>query len=713
MPRIPFSERWKIRIAGLVILIAAGLLVRPLIAQTSGGPTVEGAPGELSPPDVHFTAVQCSLSNASYAPGQRTLIGAVGETLHQAVVVKAEDTEGRPCAGVRVCFEIVTQPKGTDDASITPSVVTGTDGLAAADLTLGGRDGKYLIAARADNMIGEMPQISANALKSTWWLFLVFGLVGGLGLFLYGMELGSSGLQKVAGNRMRSILGALTTNRFMGVVLGTIVTALVQSSSATTVMVVGFVSAGLMNLVQSLGVIMGANIGTTVTVQLIAFRISDYALLMIGIGFVMTVVTKRKMYIYLGEIVLGFGMIFYGMAVMSSAMAPLRSIPVFSETLLSLGDRPGLGILAAAIFTGLVQSSGATIGLAVVLAGEGLLNLGAAMPIVLGANIGTTVTTLLAMVGASTEGKRAGVAHLLFNVIGVLVLYPFLGGYVPAIESLTQWMGSASIPRQVANGHMVFNVAIAFLFLPFLKPLSWLVGRMVPEKPEPEKVYATRFLNNDLLETPDLALTSAYQEVLRLSDIVGDMITHTLQAFGPKGEEARGELARQYEETDVICEELRRYYIRLAQKDIGLMQSREKQGHMSIVDDLRQMTQLLGVDIVDWAASMQEKEADFSEQGRAELQEYLDFTVYTHDETEQAMRDRDLEQAKAVRERKKDGEDFERRLRAAHLERLDAGLAESISTSATHMDFLTAMRQLGRHHFRICRILQEFLTRPG
>ena len=672
MVRLPIPSRWQIRLLGFLIIIGIGLLIRPLAvssleadSQSPVTPVSEAAIAAISTTDAPGPYL---LKNASFGPGQRVLLGTLGQTLSGAVRVRVESTDGKPISGVPVTFEIVTRPKNSSDTELTPSATSGEDGIAIADLRFGDSDGQYLIAARTQNMAGEMPRIKASALASSWWVFLVFGLVGGLGLFLYGMELGAAGLQKVAGSRMRAILGTLTTNRFMGVLLGTIVTALVQSSSATTVMVVGFVSAGLMNFVQSLGVIMGANIGTTVTVQLIAFKITDYALLMIGTGFVMTIVTRRKLYTYIGEIVLGFGLIFYGMAVMSTAMSPLRSMPVFSDTLLSLGDRPLLGIVAAAVFTGLVQSSGATIGLAVVLASEGLIDLNAAMPIVFGANIGTTVTTLLAMVGASTDGKRAGVAHLLFNIIGVIVFYPLLTWYVPMIENVTTSMGSLSVPRQVANGHMIFNIVIAFAFLPFLSMLAWVVKRIVPDEPEVEDVSKSRYLNNDLLETPDLALTAAYQEVLHVSESVGGMVGRIVDAFGSEGEKIRVDMSKEGQNVDMLCDELRSYYVRLSQKNLGLMQSREKQGHLSIIDDIRQMAQLLRDEIIHSAASLQEKGVHFSEQGEQDLNEYLSFVVAVHSATDEAMRERSLDKARDARKQKNDGEEFERRLRNSHLE---------------------------------------------
>jgi len=330
-------------------------------------------------------------------------VGKAGQVLEEPVRFLVTDTAGVPVAGVSVVLEIVSRPKGAEDAEIASPVVSDSAGFVSANLSLGKAPGDYVISARVASMAGEMPHVSAHALKGNWWLMVVMGIVGGLGMFLFGMELGAGGLQKVAGNKMRDILAKLTTNRVMAVVAGAIITAVVQSSTATTVMVVGFVNVALMNLTQAIGVIMGANIGTTLTVQLIAFKISDYALLMMGIGVLLTLVTKRKVYIYTGEIFLGFGMIFYGMAVMSSSVAPLRILPAFTELMLYLAHAPFLGLLVATILSAIMHS-GATIGLAVVLASEGLMTMDAAMPIILGANIGTTVTTVIASLGTDTEG---------------------------------------------------------------------------------------------------------------------------------------------------------------------------------------------------------------------------------------------------------------------------------------------------------------------
>ena len=392
---------WRYRLPGLALLVLLGLAVNPLVLHSRESDVSDYPPETAAIDATELTPTSPGpyhLKNVSYAPGRRLLVGMVDQQLVRAVKVKATDEAGTPVAGVPIAFEILSRPEGDELATVTTTAYTDAEGVAVADVQLGGK-GRYLVTARTDGMIGATPRIGVEALAPSWWIFVIFGLVGGLGMFLYGMELGSGGLQKVAGEKMRTILGALTKNRFMGVILGTFVTAVVQSSTATTVMVIGFVSAGLLSLMQSLGVIMGANIGTTITVQLIAFKLSDYALLLIGGGVIMTVVTKRKMYIYIGEIILAFGLIFYGMAVMSSAVAHLSTMHGFSDMMMGIGDKPLLAtdldhphaICIAAV--GRVWSSCFP---------ARVCKPHRPIAIVFGANI-EHVTTLIATIGASTE----------------------------------------------------------------------------------------------------------------------------------------------------------------------------------------------------------------------------------------------------------------------------------------------------------------------
>jgi phosphate:Na+ symporter len=314
----------------------------------------------------------------------------------------------------------------------------------------------------------------------------VFLLLGGLGMFLYGMKMMSDGLENVAGDRMRRVLEVLTSKRPAAVLVGAGVTAVVQSSSATTVMVVGFVNAGLMTLLQATGVIMGANIGTTITAQLIAFKLSDIAPFFLFIGMVFTVFVKKRVLSRFGEIILGFGILFVGLTLMSQAMEPLREVEAFRNLLVSFKS-PIVGVLFGAVFTAIIQSSSASVGILQALAGLGLIGLDSAVYVILGQNIGTCVTAILAAIGTSANSKRTAGIHLMFNILGTII-YLIIVAIFPAIISWVASFSPGNISRQIANFHTLFNVSITILLFPFAKQMVKLITRVIPEKHEPDRV---------------------------------------------------------------------------------------------------------------------------------------------------------------------------------------------------------------------------------
>ena len=332
---------------------------------------------------------------------------------------------------------------------------------------------------------------ASNQEDSIDLLQLAMGLFGGLALFLAGLDLLSEGLKKAAGDTLRTLLSKMTTNRFLGAITGAFVTAVLNSSSVTTVLVVSFITAGVMSLAQSVGVIMGANIGSTMTAQLLAFNIAAYALLPIAVGFFMTFVAKRENVKHIGMMLMGLGLVFYGMGIMSQAMTPLRTYEPFMVFLKSM-ERPLLGILAGALFTGLVQSSAATVGIAIAMATEGLLSLEAGIALALGANIGTCVTALLAAMGKPVEAVRAAIVHVLFNIVGVLVWLPFIAvlaelatAISPVKESLEGVTKLASdIPRQIANANTIFNVLNTIIFISFTGIFARLAEKIYPDRKE-------------------------------------------------------------------------------------------------------------------------------------------------------------------------------------------------------------------------------------
>lgn len=385
--------------------------------------------------------------------------------------------------------------------------------------------------------------IAGPANSDVEWFVLFMGLTGGLALFLAGLEQLSDGLKKAAGKALKIMLARLTSNRLMGALTGAVMTGILNSSSITTVLVVGFVTAGIMTLSQSIGVIMGANIGSTVTAQILAFNVSKYALLPVAAGFLLIFTNRTEKLKYTGMMLMGIGLVFFGMSIMSQAMAPLRSYQPFID-LLARMENPLFGILAGAVFTGLVQSSAATVGISIALAAEGFLTLEVGIALALGANIGTCVTALLAALGKPTEAVRAAVVHVIFNIIGVL-LWIF---FIPHLAMLATWFSpsspelagaarmAAEVPRQIANANTLFNVANTCLFLPFTAFFAWLACHLIPSKPPELRAIEPLYLDSAVLDVPSLALERVRQELARTGEIIHDMffaIKNALRAGQP------------------------------------------------------------------------------------------------------------------------------------------------------------------------------------
>ena len=364
------------------------------------------------------------------------------------------------------------------------------------------------------------------------WGHMVMGLVGGLALFLFGMDQMGDGLKAAAGDSMKAILAKFTRNRVYAAVTGAAVTAIIQSSSITTVLVVGFVSAGIMTFTQSIGVIMGANVGTTVTAQIVAFKVEELALGFVAVGFVLLFAGRTDRVRHIGAIVMGLGLVFYGMSVMSDAMHPLRSYPPFMGLMASM-ESPVPAILIAAAFTALVQSSSATTGIVIVMATGGLISLETGIAMALGANIGTCVTAGLAAIGKPVEAQRAALVHILFNIIGALIWVFFIHELAevsramsPTSEGLTELARlSAETPRQIANANTLFNLANTVILLGFAGVIGRLAIKLVPEKTVEEKVIIRpEYLDEELLETPALALQRARFEIGNLGHLLKDMM---------------------------------------------------------------------------------------------------------------------------------------------------------------------------------------------
>jgi len=448
------------------------------------------------------------------------------------------------------------------------------------------------------------------------WLQLNMGLFGGLALFLGGLEVLSQGLKNAAGNTLRDILEKLTVNRFMGALTGAFVTGVLNSSSVTTVLVVGFVTAGVMTLAQSVGVIMGANIGSTVTAQILAFNISAYSLIPVAVGFFMYFSAKAERTQYFGMMIMGLGLVFYGMGLMSEGMKPLRTYEPFLEILAEM-ENPALGILAGAVFTGLVQSSAATVGIAIAMASEGLLSLPAGIALALGANIGTCVTALLAALGKPAEAVRAAVVHIAFNVLGVLIWLPFLGLLADLAISLSpaavdlegKARLAAEVPRQIANANTLFNVINTLVFIGFTTWFARMAEKLVPERAAPaDLIIVPEFLHEEALEAPAIALENARHEIHRAGVITLEMMDDLRAAFEAHSADQLDEVLKRDDEVDILHTEIMRYLGRVRRVMLTEDESLTQQSLMTAMTNLEGLADVMENDMVPLAKNYLEGE---------------------------------------------------------------------------------------------------------
>jgi phosphate:Na+ symporter len=439
------------------------------------------------------------------------------------------------------------------------------------------------------------------------WFAMGMGLFGGLALFLFGMDQMADALKAVAGEHMKDILGRLTINRFMGALTGAFVTAIINSSSVTTVLVVGFISAGLMSLAQSVGVIMGANIGSTVTAQLIAFKVTKAALLMIGVGFTMLFAFKNERIRQYGGMVMGLGMVFFGMGVMSDAMGPLRSYQPFLDVMAQM-QNPLIGILVAAAFTGLIQSSAATTGIVIAMASQGFVNLPTGIALAFGANIGTCVTALLASIGKPREAVRAAVVHTLFNFAGVLVWVGLIG----QLADFVQWLSpkypdlsgtdqlAAEVPRQIANAHTLFNLANTLLFIGFAGQFARAAEWLVPDRPigEEELVVRAKYLDEELLATPSLALDRVRMEMLHMGERVEQMMQRIMPAILSGNKQTLREIERMDDDVDVLHAQIIAYLGKISQASLTERQTGELIKLMDAANDLENIGDVIETNLI-------------------------------------------------------------------------------------------------------------------
>jgi phosphate:Na+ symporter len=540
-------------------------------------------------------------------------------------------------------------------------------------------------------------ELAVETTDSIKWFTLIVGLVGGLAIFLFGMDLMTDALKLIVGDKARAVLEKLTANRFVGLLTGAGITAVIQSSSVTTVLVVGFISAGLMSFVQSIPVILGSNIGTTITAQLIAFNITNWALVLVSVGFGVSALAKRQKRKSQGTALLGLGLIFFGMVVMGSALSPLRTYEPFINVMETL-DNPLLGILAGAVITAILQSSSATTGIVIVLATQGLITPGAGIALVLGANIGTSVTALLAAIGKPREAQRAAVAHLLFNVLGVILWIPFVGWLVSVVGGI-----GGGTAREVANAHTVFNVVNALVFLPFVNQFAAFVTKLVPDKPVDGEMRP-KYLDRSLIRNPSLALSAARMELLRMASWVLGMIADILPETLAGTIDSLAEIEAMDDEVDLLHGLLLEYLGDVGESRLSEASSDELMDLFEATNSLEAIGDIIETNLIALGHQRIGESVTVSDETREVLEIYHKAVYDAFQLALIAVTQKDQAAAKKVSRMKSHIRNLERAATQHEAERLVADEPNRIATYRFEIDLIANLKRIYYFTRRIARV---------
>lgn len=550
---------------------------------------------------------------------------------------------------------------------------------------------------------------------------ILFSFLGGLGLFLFGLRFMSDGLQSVAGDRMRTILEKGTRNPVRGVLTGTLVTALIQSSSATTVLTVGLVNAQLLTLRQAIGVIMGANIGTTMTAYLIGFNLQDYALPILGLGALVYLFAKNRTYKVIGQSLFGFGILFFGLSVMGTGMQPLKDLPFFVDLMTSIDNNSVIGVIIGMFFTFLVQSSSATIGVLQQLAYQGAVTYNQAVPILFGDNIGTTITALLAALGTSVAARRAALSHFMFNLVGTMIFLPlFLLGFFEKIVVLaTNYLfvllpgysgtwDTLNIKLQIAQTHAVFNISNTLIQLPLVAVLALIVTKLIPEKEDAaEDEYRPKYIDRRLLNNPSVALAQAKRETLRMGYLAREAFLNAIEYFNSHEEP----LVKRAKDLEIAINTLEReitdYVVLASQKQL----SKEESNHAYIILQSLNDIERIGdhsENIIEQASDAILYHVNFSGEAREEMDNILEVTNNTLLLAYRALERQDKSVARQVLTHEEKIDELQWTYRKAHIRRLNEGLCNG-SNGAVFLDMLANLERIGDH----CRNIAEYVLEEG
>ncbi len=535
---------------------------------------------------------------------------------------------------------------------------------------------------------------------------MIFAFVGGLALFLFGLKFMSGALQEVAGDKMRTILEQGTKSPLRGVLTGIAVTGLIQSSSATTVLTVGLVNAQLLTLRQAIGIIMGANIGTTVTVYLIGFNLQNYVLPIIAIGVFTYLFAKNKRAQLVGQAILGFGILFYGLSIMGDGMRPLKDLQFFTDLMLGIEDNAIVGVLIGIIFTGLVQASSATIGVMQELAYQGAMTYNQAVPILFGDNIGTTVTVLLASIGTGVVAKRAAITHFMFNVIGTIIFLPlFISGiFEKMVVYFTNYLfilipgnvgwDALNVKLQIAQTHLVFNLSNTLIQLPFVGLIAFLVTKIIPDSKKEKMIDRSKaiYIDKRFLVNPSVALAQATRETLRMGEMTREAFCNAMEYF-EKQQQSLQQKGEQIEDAiDNLEREITDYIVLASERRLSKEDSYQSYALLQSLNDIESIGDLCIniMELKDYAAKHQ---VTFSGEAKDELNKMIDLTKETLLLTMLTLEKKDRTMAKQVEENEELIDEMQNEYRRAHIRRLNERVCNG-NNGAVFLDLLGNLERI-------------------
>ena len=542
---------------------------------------------------------------------------------------------------------------------------------------------------------------------------LLFFFLGGLGMLLFSMKSMSDGLQALAGDKLRDILEKGTKTPIRGILTGTLVTGLIQSSAATTVLAIGLVNSRLMTLRQAIGVIMGANIGTTVTAFLIGFKLSDYSLPIVFVGAFLLFFAKKENWLHLGQVILGFGLLFYGMDVMGQGLKPLAQSPLFTDLMIGVEGNIFLGVAVGAILTAVVQSSSATIGIMQELAYQGVMTYNQVVPLLFGSNIGTTVTALLAGLGTSVNAKRASIVNLMFNTIGTFIFLPlFVLGIFPFLVELVAsftpggWEGM-NVKMQIAETHGMFNITNTILFLPFVGLLDKLVCKVIPDKEDDrDLMLQPKYLEKRLLGNMPMALSNASREMLHMGRMAAEAVEYAVDYYFLHGDEDKEEALRRENIVDILEQAITHYVIDATYgHDVNHVLSQRSYMILQAVGDLERVGDH-AENLVELTDYCKENKIEMSKEANEGLREMMQAVNKAMADSLTALRNNNVTLAQQVIEQDDIIDDMESNLRKGHIARLNAG-ACSAAAGAVYLDILSNLERIGDHAVNLAKAVLE------